>query len=446
MKKWMLLLLVFALVVSVFGCSNSAGSDGKTEARKSDDGKIKVTFWHAMSGDLGKHVQTIVDKYNASQNKVKVEAVFQGSYEEALTKLKSVGGTAEAPTIVQVNEVGTKYMIDSGFIQPVQDFMDKEKYDISQLEPGILSYYQVDGKLYSLPFNASNAVLFYNKDKFKAAGLNPEQPPKTFGEIREAAKKLSKGDEKGFAILIYGWFIEQLLANQGADFVDQGNGRSGTPTKSLINGPEGLAIFKWLDDMNKDGSLGNYGRKWDDILAAFQAGKVAMYLDTTGDTTYNVQNAPFQVGTGYLPVPDGKQPQGVVIGGASLWMMKSVAQEEKDAAWDFMKFVAKPETQAEWASNTGYFPITKAAYDQKTLKDTYAKYPQFLTAVDQLHNSKSSTATQGALISVFPEARLEVATSIEKLYGGQDPQSIVDALAGKINKLLEESNKVNAKK
>ncbi|MFD0695040.1 ABC transporter substrate-binding protein [Paenibacillus sp. GCM10027628] len=445
MKKWMVLLLVFALVLSSFGCSNSASQSERSEARKTNDGKVKVTFWHAMSGDLGKHVQTIVDKYNASQNKVQVEAVFQGSYEEALTKLKSVGSTSEAPTVVQVNEIGTKYMIDSGFIQPVQDFIDKEKYDISQLQPGILGYYQVGGKLYSLPFNASNPVLFYNIDKFKEAGLDPEHPPKTFSEIRDAAKKLSKGDEKGFSILIYSWFIEQLLANQGADFVDQGNGRQGTPGKTLINGPEGMAIFKWLDDMNKDGSLGNYGRKWDDILAAFQAGKVAMYLDTTGDTTYNVKNAKFKVGTGYMPVPDGKQPQGVVVGGASLWMMKNVAQEEKDAAWNFMKFIAKPETQAEWSSNTGYFPITKAAYEQKSLKDTYATYPQFLVAVDQLQKTKPSTATQGALITVFPEARLEVATAIEKLYGGQSPQSVLDELAGKINKMLEESKKVNGK-
>jgi sn-glycerol 3-phosphate transport system substrate-binding protein len=445
LRKWLSALLVISLVAFVIGCSNKGGAG--SEARTTDDGKIKVTFWHAMSGDLGTYLQNIVDKYNASQDKYHVEAVFQGTYEEALTKLKAVAGTAETPSIVQVNEVGTKYMVDSGYIEPVQELIDKDKYDLTQLEPGILSYYQIEGKLYSLPFNASNAVLFYNKDMFKAAGLDPENPPKTYSEVREAAKALtdSSKDQKGFAILIYGWFIEQLLANQGADFVDNGNGRQGTATKTNINGPEGLAIFDWLSSMNKDGSLGNYGRNWDDILAAFVAGKVAMYLDTTGDTTYNVQNAKFEVGTGFLPIADGKEPNGAVIGGASIWMMKDVAQEEKDAGWDFLKFVTTPEIQAEWASKSGYFPITKAAYDQPALKDMYAQYPQFLTAVKQLQSVKASTATQGALISVFPEARLEVATAIEKLYGGEDPKAVVDELAGKVNKLLEENNKVNSK-
>lgn len=108
-----------------------------------------------------------------------------------MTKLKAVGGTSEAPTLMQVQEIGTKYMVNSGYIQPVQDLIDQDKFDLSQWEENILSYYQIDGKLYSLPFSTSNAILIYNKDKFKAAGLDPESPPKTFGEIREMAKKLT---------------------------------------------------------------------------------------------------------------------------------------------------------------------------------------------------------------------------------------------------------------
>ncbi|WP_420916545.1 ABC transporter substrate-binding protein [Paenibacillus thiaminolyticus] len=443
-KAGVIILLLAVLSLSAIGCTNSSGS----EARQSDDGRIKVTFWHAMSGSAGELIAKMANDYNASQDKYFVDAIFQGSYEESLTKLKAVGGTSEAPTLMQVQEIGTKYMVNSGYIQPVQDLIDQDKFDLSQWEENILSYYQIDGKLYSLPFNTSNAILIYNKDKFKAAGLDPESPPKTFGEIREMAKKLTDNsrNEKGFALLIYGWFIEQLLANQGADFVDNGNGRDSLATKSLLNSPESLGIFQWLDDMNKDGTLGNYGRQWDDIRAAFSAGKVAMYMDSTAGIAGVMQASPFEVGTGFLPTPDSKEANGVIVGGASLWLMNSVAEEEKEAAWDFMKYVTTPAVQAEWAAGTGYFPITKAAHEEPVLKEKYEQAPQFLTTVKQLQNTKIGSATRGALISVFPETRNEVATAIEKLYQGDAPQKAVDDLTAKIDKLIEEDNKVNAPK
>ncbi|RJG26154.1 ABC transporter substrate-binding protein [Paenibacillus thiaminolyticus] len=443
-KAGMIMLLLAVLSLSAIGCTNSSGS----EARQSDDGRIKVTFWHAMSGSAGELIAKMANDYNASQDKYFVDAIFQGSYEESLTKLKAVGGTSEAPTLMQVQEIGTKYMVNSGYIQPVQDLIDQDKFDLSQWEENILSYYQIDGKLYSLPFNTSNAILIYNKDKFKAAGLDPESPPKTFGEIREMAKKLTDNskNEKGFALLIYGWFIEQLLANQGADFVDNGNGRDSLATKSLLNSPESLGIFQWLDDMNKEGTLGNYGRQWDDIRAAFSAGKVAMYMDSTAGIAGVMQASPFEVGTGFLPTPDGKEANGVIVGGASLWLMNSVAEEEKEAAWDFMKYVTTPAVQAEWAAGTGYFPITKAAHEEPVLKEKYEQAPQFLTTVKQLQNTKIGSATRGALISVFPETRNEVATAIEKLYQGDAPQKAVDDLTTKIDKLIAEDNKVNAPK
>lgn len=443
-KKAGILMLLAVLSLSAIGCTNSSGS----EARTSDDGRIKVTFWHAMSGNAGELIAKMADDYNASQDKYFVDAIFQGSYEESLTKLKAVGGTSEAPTLMQVQEIGTKYMVNSGYIQPVQDLIDQDKFDLSQWEENILSYYQIDGKLYSLPFNTSNAILIYNKDKFKAAGLDPESPPKTFGEVRDMARKLTDNgkNEKGFALLVYGWFIEQLLANQGADFVDNGNGRDSLATKSLLNSPESLGIFQWLDEMNKDGTLGNYGRQWDDIRAAFSAGKVAMYMDSTAGIAGVMQASPFEVGTGFLPTPDGKEANGVIVGGASLWLMNSVAEEEKEAAWDFMKYVTTPAVQAEWAAGTGYFPITKAAHEEPILKEKYGQAPQFLTTVKQLQNTKTGSATRGALISVFPETRNEVATAIEKLYQGDAPQKVADELTAKIDKLIEEDNKVNAPK
>ncbi|WP_053369009.1 ABC transporter substrate-binding protein [Bacillus sp. FJAT-27245] len=431
-------------------CSNDASSgtvkkkDGKDAGEKQE--KTEISFWHAMSGPGQVALDSIVADFNNSQDKYVVKAEFQGTYEESLTKLRSVGGTKDAPAITQVFEVGTKYMIESGYIEPMQTFIDKENYDVSQLEDNILNYYRIDGKLYSMPFNSSTPVMIYNKDAFKEVGLDPDNPPQTFNEVKEAAKKLTKKNERfGFSMLTYGWFFEQLVATQGGHYVDNDNGRSDDATKAVFNGEEGLRVFNWLNEMNKAGIFGNYGTNWDDIRAAFQTGKVAMYMDSSAGVAGAINNSPFEVGVAYIPYPDEVERQGVAIGGASLWMSKGIAKEEQEAAWEFMKFLASPESQAKWHVGTGYFAINPAAYDQDIVKTEWEKYPQFKVTVDQLQSTKASYATQGALISVFPESRQQVVTALENMYQGMDPKKALDQAADGTNRAIEIANKTKKK-
>lgn len=437
-------MVIMSLIVMT-ACSNnesSSSNEGSSSSKEEAGGKVEINFWHAMSGAGQEALDGIVADFNNSQDKYVVKAEFQGSYEESLTKLRSVGGTKDAPAITQVFEVGTKYMIDSGYIEPVQTFIDKDNYDLSQLEKNILNYYTVDNQLYSMPFNSSTPVLLYNKDAFKEAGLDPENPPQTFSEIQEAAKKLTKGDERyGFSMLTYGWFFEQLVATQGGLYVDQENGRVGDATKSLFNGEEGLRVFKFLDEMNKAGTFGNFGTNWDDIRAAFQTQKVAMYMDSSAGVAAAINNSPFEVGAAYIPYADEVDRQGVVIGGASLWMSKGIEEEKQEAAWEFMKFLASPESQAKWHVGTGYFAINPAAYEEDIVKTEWEKYPQFKVTVDQLQDTKPSVATQGALISVFPESRQQIVTALENLYQGADPQEVLDQAAEGTDRAMEIANK-----
>lgn len=448
-KIWLSALVFLLLMSTVLGCSSGntdGGKEGKTKDVVKEDGKIVIDFWHSMGGTPGDALTELVNQFNDRQDKIKVSLEFQGDYEEAINKLKNVAGTDKAPAIMQIYEIGTRFMIDSGYVKPMQAFIDADNYDISALEENILGYYTVDDKLYSMPFNSSNAVMFYNKDAFKEVGLDPEKPPHTFSEIEEAAKKLTTNDRSGFAILIYGWFFEQLMANQGAPMVNNDNGRAEPATEALVNSKEGEQVFAWLQKMHKDGVLGNFGRKWDDIRAAFQAEKVAMYLDSTASTAANIKDASFEVGTAYIPVPDGTDPQGVIVGGGSLWMMDGIAEESQQAAWEFIKFLTQPEQQAFWAVNTGYFPVTKKAYDEPLMKENLKEYPQFQTSIDQLHNTKLSPVTQGALIGVFPEVRANIEDQIERLYEGSvEPQEALDSVVQKVNKALEVYNKTNSK-
>lgn len=427
-------ILFIAFMIVLAGCSN-----GNKDASGSADssGKEEITFWHAMSGDNGKALESIVDKFNEQSDTVHVKPIYQGSYDDSLSKLRAVGGSKEAPALVQVFEIGTKYMSGSDFITPMQEFIDKDKFDTSHLESNILSYYTLDDKLYSMPFNTSNAVMFYNKDKFKEAGLDPDSPPKTFNEIKDAAKKLATDGDYGFTMATIGWFVEELMANQGATYLDNDNGRSGDATKALVNSDEGLAIFKWLDDMNKAGTFKNYGSNWEDPRAPFFAGQVGMYFDSTANTAEVIKNSSFDVGTAPLPVADGKDPQGLIVGGASLWITNQVSKEKQDAAWEFVKFVTKPDIQAEWAASTGYFPITPKAYDEDVLKEKYDEYPQYKVAVDQLQNTKASPATQGPLTTVMPESRKIIESALGELYDGGDPKKVLDNAAKKITDALK---------
>lgn len=410
--------LFAGLASSVLVLGACGSEEAAPVAATTEDGKTEVVFWHAMSGDLETALNSQVDAFNASQDDYEVKPVFQGTYEEALTKFNAVAGSEDAPAIMQTFEVGTKYMIDSNKITPVQEFIDKEKFDTSVWEENILSYYQVDGKQYSMPFNSSTPVLIYNKEAFEKAGLDPEKAPRTYDELKAAAKKLTTAGQTGFTMLNYGWFFEELVAAQGGLYVDNDNGRSGDPTKAVFDGEEGQNAFNLIKEMYDEQTFLNVGQNWDDMRAAFQSGKVAMYLDSSAGIRTVADNADFEIGASYLPVPNEAERQGVVIGGASLWMGDGIAEETKEGAWEFMKYVASTEAQAQWHVDTGYFAINPEAYNEPIVKEMWAKYPQLKVTVDQLSETKPSPATQGALISTFPQSRQSVVNAMESLYQG----------------------------
>lgn len=425
--------------------SASGSTSGSTDTKESSGDPVKVVWWHAMSGELGTVVDELVKQFNESQDDVQVEAVFQGTYDESLNKLKTAMGSGTGPTMIQTYEIGSRFMIDSGAITPMQQFIDKESYDVSHLEENILGYYTFDDRLYSMPFNTSNPILYYNKDAFKAAGLDPENPPKTYAEVEEAAKALTGDGVTGGSFAIYGWFMEQLLANQGAELLNNSNGREGLADQAQLGAPAAVSTLEWWKKMVDDGVMLNLGRKTDDTKKAFAAGQIAMTLDSTASLRGIVQAAEgkFEVGTAALPKPTeadaGKG--GVIVGGASLWMLNDRPEEEQQAAWQFIKFLAEPATQAYWHVNTGYFPITKEAYNEDLVKENLEKYPQFQTAIDQLHNTELTPATQGAVMGVFPEARQLTETAIEEaLTGAATPQDALDRASAEITQKIQEYN------
>ncbi len=190
------------------------------------------------------------------------------------------------PNVVQIYDIGTRFMVDAGQTVPIQSFVDRDRYDVSDLQPNITGYYTVGGKLASMPFNTSMPVLYYNKTMFEKAGLDPDKPPATLDELAADAAKLSAkngGPAKyGFGAAIYGWFLEQLLATSGDTYCDQGNGRDGLANKAEFDQPDAVTVMTWWQKLVQQGLAANTGRDTKAAQNAFTSQQVAMNLESTG--------------------------------------------------------------------------------------------------------------------------------------------------------------------
>jgi len=448
--------LAFIVSIVASACGGSSGGGATSDLSAQAPGKdvkpaAKIVWWHAMSGVNGDAINKIVDGFNKSQSAIKVEAVFQGTYDDLLSKLNTALASKAAPAIAQVFDIGQAYMRDSGEVTPMQAFIDRDKFDTSDFEPAVLNYYKYQDKLQSMPFNASSAILYFNADAFKEVGLDPAKPPQTFSEVAEAAKKLTKKDASGatvragFAPSIYGWLFEQLMANSGSLYADNGNGRDDRATKLVYNNAEGKAILDWWKAGVDGGYFTNPGIDNDGAKAAFNAGKTAMYLESTASLRGHINTAKFEVGVGKLPKPDKAAADGgAIIGGASLYVMKSRPAEEQQAAWEFIKYAMTPAVQAQWQSDTGYYPVRKAAYNEAPSKEWATKYPQFLVAVDQIRNAPQNRKSNGAVIGVFAQSRARTQKMIESVLLGQSTsQKALDDAVTEMNAAVDKYNKSN---
>ena len=408
--------------------------------------EVKIKFWHAMSGKRIDLLKGMAENFNKTHSGITVEAQYVGSYNETLNKTIAAVKAGNAPHVFQLYEVGTRRMIDGGMILPIGDLAKPGEVDWDDYVDAVMSYYTIDGKLYSMPFNSSTPILFYNKTLFKKAGLDANKPPDTWNQVRQMGKKImaSGAAEAGITWNLHSWYFEQWHAVQNAALADQGNGRQGRAGKVIFDESAGVSIVKWWTGLEKDKIFLNTGRGWSNHRKAFISGQAAMMISSTSDVTQmtNAFNQKgWELGTGFFPRPDAVPRQGVIIGGGTLWLIKDHPKAELQAAWEFLKWISQPEQQVIWHKGTGYFPIRKSAMALLEKEGWYDKFPNYKVAFDQLLQSKTSLATSGALIGVFPQLRDAVQSGIEKVYEGKaSPEQALKEAAQKTNKELKNYN------
>ena len=429
----------------VFADETTAAVPEIEMADASEVDKTTISFWHSMGGVNGQAIDTLVQKFNdENEYGITVEAEYQGSYDDALNKLKSAQIGNMGADLVQIYEIGTRFMIESGWIVPMQSMVNADEYDTSVLEPNLAAYYTINDMLYSMPFNSSTPLMYYNKDMFDAAGIT-EIPDSLEAIAQIGDKLLDSGAQEVMSLGIYGWFFEQFIGKQGLEYANNGNGRTEAATAVAFdeNGAAANILNEWknLYDL---GYAPNVGKGGDAGLADFSAGKSAITLGSTASLKQILQDVDgkFEVGTAYFPKVKSTDEGGVSIGGASLWALDNNDPKKLRATWEFVKFLISPESQAFWNAETGYFPVNVDAHDEDVFKENIEKYPQFQTAIDQLHDSAPQYA--GALLSVFSEARAIVESEIESMLNGNEAvDEAVDSMASQINDAIEEYNLVN---
>ncbi len=405
--------------------------------------KTEIIWWHAMTGFLGEKVNEITMKFNNSQTEYEVKAIRKGNYSETLTAGIAAYRAKTHPQLIQVFEVGTQTMLSSGAIYPVYQLMSDQGIKINWADfiSVVKSYYSYKGNLYSMPFNSSTAIFYYNKSIFKKAGLDPEKVPTTFYDIEKNAKAcvLSGATKIGFTTAWPSWtLMENMHAWHDQPFADKDNGFEGFATTLKINGKLGQQILDLLSRW-KDEGVYTYAGRGSQGDQPIINGEAAMGLASTALVGTLTKTAKFEWGTGNLPRIAGYPIGNSIIGGASLWVMKGHKPEEYKGVAKFLEFLGKPEQQAWWHAQTGYLPISNSALKALQKTDHFKKNPNMWTAFAQITKGKTTKNSQGIRLGNLVAIRDGIEGEMENVIAGEKTslQGLDDAVK-KGNELLKE--------
>ena len=430
------------IAVTALAAALSFGAQAQTE----------IQWWHSMGGALGEWVNDLAKDFNGSQKDYKVVPTFKGSYDESMTAAIAAFRAGNAPHILQVFEVGTATMMASKqAIVPVGEVMKKAgvPFDTNAYVPAVAGYYTApNGQMLSFPFNSSTTVFHYNKDAFKAAGLDPEKPPTTWPEVALAAAKLkANGHKCPFTTAWVSWTqLESFSAWHNTEFASKGNGMRGMDTRLTFNTPLHVRHIENLSNMAKQG-LFVYKGRGNLADATFVSGECAMVTGSSALYGSIKRNAKFTGGIGALPYyPDvAGAPQNTVIGGASLWVMSGKKDADYKGVAQFFARLSVAEEAAKSHQRTGYLPLTKASYELTNKSNFYKENPGTDVSVTQMIR-KTTEKSRGIRLGNFVQIRTINDEELEQVWAGKkSAQEALDTAVKRGNEQLERFQKANSK-
>ena len=432
---------------------------GAARAQGGGGQPVELQFWHGLPQPLGGQLEAVVAEFNASQNRYRMAATYRGSYPETMVAAIAAFRANSAPHLVQMFEVGTGTMMAAGrAVKPTHELLSEAgvTVDFSDYLPAVRGYFQTnDGRQMSMPFNSSTAVMYWNKDAFRRAGLDPEKPPATWRELEDAARKLKAGGVAcPFTNSWPGWIqVEQVSSIHDQPLASLGNGFGGFNAELRVNNPFMVRhmdnLIKWQGE-----GLYRYGGRDAAADALFPNGECAIAMLSAGARSRITREARFQWGTAMLPfyedVPGA--PRNSIIGGASLWALNRGPQGGRNAEeWrglaEFFRYVSQTDVAAKWHTDTGYVPLTRAAYEKVKATGYYAQNPGADVPIEQLLRGGEMTEnTRGIRLGGYVEIRNIMQEEMEKAFQGQqNGQQTMAAVTARGNQVLRNFERQQAR-
>jgi sn-glycerol 3-phosphate transport system substrate-binding protein len=404
----------------------------------------EIQWWHAMSGPNNDVVNKLANDFNASQSDYKIVPSFKGSYADTLNAGIAAFRAGNAPGIMQVFEVGTATMMAAkGAIKPVSELMKEEgeKFDPNSYLPAITGYYSTaKGDMLSFPFNSSSMVMWVNLDALKKAGI--AEPPKTWPEVFDDAKKLhATSPTCGLSSSWITWaLIEEFSAWHNVPIGTRANGLDGFDTVLEFNTPLETKLLENLVELQKDKSF-DYSGRTNTGEGRFTSGECPLYLSSSSFYPNIKANAKFNytsVAMPYFPDITGA-PQNSIIGGASLWVMGGKPKEEYKGIAKFFTFLSDTDRQVYLHQESGYLPITKAAYEKTKESGFYEKNPILEVPLKELTNKTPTENSRGLRFGGLVQIRDVWSEEIEAaLAGKKTAKEALDAAVSRGNQMLRQ--------
>lgn len=434
MKKMLSVFLALLVLVTLTACGQGAPASGSTApavppSQSGTQEPITIEFWYAFGDKVGENTERLVREFNESQNGIIVKAEYQGgAYNDLHTKVQAAFA-AKNPPAVTLNEITViRNFAENGMTQPLDPFIRRDSFDMSDYIPGLLSNTQVNGETYGIPYLRSTPLLFYNATLLEQAGLG-KAAPKTFEETLAFSRTLTKGEVVGLSTPITTWTYEALVDSCGGRILTEDD------QTAVFNTPEAMKAMTFYQTGLNEGifKIATGGDAASQSKMEFQNQRAAMILGSTADLTYYMQVAAetgFELGAAFIP--NGGEGS-VPTGGANLVMVNGISQEQADAAWEFIKFMTSKEQTIKSSIATGYLPVRTSAIEDSEMQKLYDEKPLFRVAVDQL-----STAIPRPMAKSFPKVNSLLLDALTRciLDPTSDAQIVMDAAVVEANKIL----------
>ncbi|MBW8445317.1 MAG: sn-glycerol-3-phosphate ABC transporter substrate-binding protein UgpB [Arenimonas sp.] len=406
----------------------------------------ELQWWHAMTGANNEVVDTLAKEFNETQSDYKIVPVFKGTYPETLNAGIAAFRAKQTPAIIQVFDVGTGVMMGAeGAVMPVAEVLEKGGYtfDKAKYLAGIVSYYsKPDGTMLSFPYNSSSPILFYNKDLFEKAGLDVNNPPKTWPQVWEAARKIktSGAAECGYTSTWLTWIqTENFAAWNNLSYANNENGLADTDVELKFNSPEFVQHFQSIADLAKEGVF-RYGGRTSEAKNLFLSGECAILTESSGGLGDIVKSG-MNYGIGQLPYYEGEgRPQNTIPGGASLWVFGGKSDEEYKGIAEFFNFLSQTEVQARLHQVSGYLPVTMEAYNATKDSGFYEKNPGRETPIQQMMGKAPTENSKGVRLINLPQVRDIMNEEFESMLSGQqDAKAALDKAVERGNAAIQQA-------